>query len=400
MTKTLFAICWALTVFTAATVPLRADDPVGIGAEAPSEGPAVPADDGFMTAYTERIPGTDVTFTMIPIPGGVLEVEGADGETVSLEVEPFWMGRCEVTWAEYHEYMEMYGVFKALGELRGSSGDGDLAHVRAYLEQNPDGVDAVTSPTPLYDPSFTYWVGEEDNQPAVTMTQFAARQYTKWLSGIVGREYRLPSETEWEYAARAGTQTAYSFGDNAERLGDYAWFADNAEEETHPVGSKKPNPWGLHDMHGNVAEWVLDAYREDRAAAAAELSASEGQPVLWPEKLYPRTIRGGCWYSEAGETTSGARFGSEDRMWVLQDPNLPKSPWWYTEDPATGIGFRLVRPLRPMDDETRQRVWDPDTDSTRRAVKNRITEGRGAQSAATEQLPRVIEAIEAAGLVE
>ena len=107
----------------------------------------------------------------------------------------------------------------------------------------------------------------EDN-PATYVSWDDATEFCKKLTQreSTGEEYRLPTEAEWEYACRAGTTTAYSFGDDEKQLGEYAWFNGNAldvdEKYAHAVGLKKPNPWGLHDMHGNVAEWCSDWYDE------------------------------------------------------------------------------------------------------------------------------------------
>ena len=103
--------------------------------------------------------------------------------------------------------------------------------------------------------------------------------------------YRLPTEAEWEYAARAGTQTAYHFGDDAARLGAYAWYGDNSDWKPHPVGQKRPNAWGLFDMYGNVSEWVADWYGEyPRGAVADPRGPSSGAN---------RVFRGGSWNCHA-----------------------------------------------------------------------------------------------------
>ena len=86
-------------------------------------------------------------------------------------------------------------------------------------------------------------------------------EFCKRLSEYTGREYRIPSEAEWEYACRAGTTTAYYFGNDASKLGDYAWCGENSESKTHPVGEKLPNGFGLHDMYGEVWEWCEDDLR-------------------------------------------------------------------------------------------------------------------------------------------
>ena len=360
--------------------------------------PVIQVPGGWMVAYDETIPGTTATFRMIPVPGGTFRIGSPESEAdrstdegpqAEVKVEPFWIGRCEVTWGEYKRYMAAFELFKAMR----------AAKIRPITPDNE--ADAVTAPSALYDPTTTFVNGEDDALPAVTMTQFAARQYTKWLSGLTGRFYRLPAESEWEYACRAGTTTAWSIGDDVEDLDDAAWFADNSDEAPHPVGQKSANAWGLHDMHGNVAEWCVD----ELVAGGYSRQAALPQPVTvadaitWPAKLYPRVLRGGAYYDESMQCRSASRRGSrdaggtrEDPDWKDVDPNLPKSPWWYTEEPALGVGMRVVRPLSEPDLAVRRRWWDADVDSIRDDANDRVQQGRGALGIVDPQLPADLKA--------
>jgi len=181
------------------------------------------------------------------------------------------------------------------------------------------------------------------NRPVIYIKWFYAYEFAEWLSRETGHKYRLPTEEEWEYAARAGTTTAFSFGehvggmdnhsffkrlmnagntkagDEAQKtlLDQYAWYGENAQQKTQPVGEKKPNPWGLYDMHGNVWEWTCSVYSEN-------YDGSE-RCVEDPKSNARRSVRGGAWSFYA----KGMR--SADRRFFDPVYRLPY------------IGFRLIR---------------------------------------------------------
>lgn len=338
--------------------------------------------------YSRAVPGTEVSFEMVAIPGGEFsmgsspdEEHGQENEQpqVRVRIQPFWMGKHEVTWAEYHEFMKLSSFFEHF----------DDAGIRQINKENK--VDAVTAPSKLYDPSFTYETGDDPQQPAVSMTQYAAKQYTKWLSLLTGEFYRLPTEAEWEYACRAGTDTAYSFGDDPADLTDYGWYYENSQDayQTSQVAKLKANAWGLYDMHGNVGEWTLDAYTADHYAKFAGRKVDAEELVNWPTKLYPRVIRGGSWYDEdPALLRSAVRRGSNDDEWRSYDPNRPKSPWWFASDEGQTVGFRLMRPATPPPRSEWNKYWDADVDKIRKAVDQRIDhEGRGERGIVDPQLP-------------
>jgi formylglycine-generating enzyme required for sulfatase activity len=302
---------------------------VGHADESAPDGP----DFSKLEAYTERIPGTEVSFQMVPIPGGEFTWGSPEGEVGRsadegpqrrVSLSPFWMGKHEVTWAEYELWA--MGLDRQRRELLGTS-----------PAARDEIADAVTMPSKPY-ADMSFGMGKS-RRPAICMTQLAAKMYCKWLSVKTGRYYRLPTEAEWEYACRAGTKTAYSFGDEANSIDEYAWYYDNSDDRYHRVGQKKPNPWGLHDMHGNVAEWVLDEYRPYVFSASSPLR----DPLVIPTKIYPRVVRGGSWVDDAEDLRCAARQASSEE-WKEQDPQLPQSIWYHTD--ADFVGFRVVRPLQ------------------------------------------------------
>jgi sulfatase modifying factor 1 len=138
-----------------------------------------------------------------------------------------------------------------------------------------------------------YSAKEGVNYPATCVSWNDAVAYCKKLSEKEGKTYRLPTEAEWEYACRAGTETAWSFGDDEKELGDYAWYKENAwelgEKYAHQVGLKKPNAFGLYDMHGNVSEWCHDYFSK------VYYKQSPAQDPPGPASGSYRVLRGGSW---------------------------------------------------------------------------------------------------------
>ena len=292
--------------------------------------------DGGFEAYDEPVPETDVSLQMVPIQEGEYTMgtpssemgRGEDeGPQRRVRVDAFWMGAHEVTWDAFRRFM-----------LR-----------EAEVYRDPDRIAAaVSSPTPPYvEMSFGMGI---NGYPAISMTQHAASKYAQWLSAKTGRFYRLPTEAEWEYACRAGSESAYSFGSDLASLEEHAWFWDNSDAQYRPVGTREPNQWGLHDMHGNVWEWTLDGH--------APYQPGDGpiaNPWVRAERLYPRVARGGSWMDDPAELRCGARKPSDD-SWKMQDPQLPKSIWYHTD--AQWLGFRLVRPARLPSPEMMHAYWN------------------------------------------
>lgn len=276
--------------------------------------------------YTETIPSTTVTFEMIALPGGSFSMGSPDAEpdrkpdegpVHTVKLSPFWIGKTEVTWDEYEQFY-----------FQPASKPAQAASSKA---------DAVTRPTPPYGAPDLGW--GRGKRPAMSMTWHAATKYCDWLSRLTGKKYRLPTSAEWEYACRAGSRDAYFFGNDRSKLDEYAWFRDNAKLQTHPTATKKPNPWGLYDMLGNVSEFCQDYHdpQDYRGFAADQWPANPSGPSAGKEHV----IRGGSYFTRPPALRSAARERTDHDGWLVTDPNEPKSTWWYSD--CFFVGFRVVR---------------------------------------------------------
>jgi len=292
--------------------------------------PKLPRESFTETVVINPDTGTEkqVKFYMVYVPGGEFTMGDKDnGPPHKVKVGNFWMGRYEVTWDEFDLFTT------------------DEAYPRADEPKGRKlGPDAVTRPsTPFVEDTYGH---EREGHPTLCLTHHAAMMYCNWLREKTKKPYRLPTEAEWEYAARAGKgATAYFFGDDPKQLDEYAWFKDNSPDDDHPkgtthkVGSKKPNPFGLYDMYGNVWEWTLDQYDEKAYQKRAKIELSI-RPVTVPEaQRWSHVVRGGSWADKADRCRNAVRRVS-DKSWQKWDPQEPQSIWWLTRMDV--IGFRVV----------------------------------------------------------
>jgi formylglycine-generating enzyme required for sulfatase activity len=226
----------------------------------------------------ECSPGRPCTFQMGSPPDQCAERKEECPQHEVTFRKPFKLGKYEVTFDEYEVFLRWIGQ-------DGGCKDGHPLGKR-------------------YRQDFGFGRG---GRPVINVSWEDAQCYAEWLSGKTGNRYRLPTEAEWEYAARAGSSEDYFWGESADQAGDYAWFSDNSDSMTQPVGRKRPNGFGLYDTAGNVWEWVEDCYHENYDQAPSDGHQAWGQEN--GDDCDVRVIRGGSRFNAPVALRSAARDG-------------------------------------------------------------------------------------------
>ena len=298
--------------------------------------------------FTETIPGTAASISMIAVPGGEFLMGSPENEPFrnqdegpqkKVRVSDFFMGEVEVTWDQFWAFYAE------------TMSEGRTPPAAVYANNSREDIDAVSGPTPPFGlPDQGWGMGE---RPAITMTHYSAQTFCQWLSLKTGKNYRLPTEAEWEYAARGGTETPYFFEGNPKKLSNegflknifkpdttgiysHAVYANNSGNKTKMPEDVKANPFGLKNMLGNVMEYCEDWYSEDAYKSIKDGELDPKGPAAGTEHV----VRGGHYNSDAADLRSAARSHTEHDKWLRTDPQNPKSIWWYSD--VKGIGFRVV----------------------------------------------------------
>ncbi len=298
--------------------------------------------------FTEKIPGTPISFDMKAIPGGSFKMGSSKKEDFhrpdeapvhEVTVSPFFMAEVETTWTQFWAFYA-----NTMSEGR-TPPETTYAQNLAAMD-----VDGISGPTPPFGFPDQGWGGND--RPAITMTHYAAETFCQWLSQKTGKKYRLPTEAEWEYAARAGTETPYFFPGKpkdfselgfwrrffpakTDNITSYVIYEKNSYNRSQEPDAVEANPFGLKNMLGNVMEYTADRYDPE---AYSKRSSGVKDPIVTEGDEW--VIRGGNYASDASEVRAAARSHTDHDEWMKTDPQQPKSIWWYSD--YKGIGFRVV----------------------------------------------------------
>lgn len=315
---------------------------------------------GVFDDHTQQIADSNQAVDLAAVPGGVFLMGGNSSGLHEVELDSFWISKHEITWDQYNLFLEdsiqdlrreLYKVFYNV-DIETADAVSAPTWTEELLEVLRDAdipADVISIPSPAWG-DLSAGMGVSGH-PAVNITHYAALMYTKWLTIKTGDFYRLPTEAEWEYACRAGNNENYT-SYFASQIDQYAWHIGNSNRTYHPVDSKLPNPFGIYNMLGNVAEWTMDQYHEDYFEKLDGEPANN--PWFKPDQLYPRAVRGGSWMDQSEVASCLQRRGS-DPSWKRNDPQLPKSLWWHTN--AYHVGFRVVKPKNQPSGVTDMEKW-------------------------------------------